>query len=50
MWNHFIESCVEPGSWDINAYPNFKRWHEEMLARDSVKEVLKERDETMKGN
>ena len=47
MWNFFIENCVEPGSWDIGAYPNFKRWHEEMMARESVKMSLKQREEAM---
>lgn len=47
MWNFFADWCVEPGSWDISAYPNFKRWHEEMMARDSVKETLKDREAAM---
>ena len=47
MWNTFIPMCLEPGTWDISAYPNFKRWHEEMLERDSVKTALKERDSEM---
>ncbi|KAI0537508.1 glutathione S-transferase [Xylaria digitata] len=43
-WDHFVDWCVAPNSWDINAYPNFKRWHEEMMARPSVVEALEERD------
>ncbi|KAF3010111.1 hypothetical protein E8E14_000462 [Neopestalotiopsis sp. 37M] len=46
-WNHFIDWVVEPGSWDINAYPNFKRWHEELEARPSVIETFKDRDAAM---
>jgi glutathione S-transferase len=47
MWNHFISSTVEPGTWKIEEYPNFKRWHEEMAERESVKASLKEREDTM---
>jgi glutathione S-transferase len=48
-WDHFIDRCLTPNTWDINTYPNFKRWHEEMMARPSVVAVFKERDEAMGG-
>ncbi|KAI0472502.1 glutathione S-transferase [Xylaria cf. heliscus] len=46
-WDHFVDWCVAPNTWDINAYPNFKRWHEEMMARPSVVEAFKDRDSAM---
>ena len=42
MWNaqisFILKDAKEP--WDAAKYPNFARWQESMLARDSVKHVL----------
>lgn len=42
MWNLNIEYVLKdrPDGWNIADYPNFKRWHEAILARDSLKKVL----------
>ena len=42
MWNSQIPNLLKDAKepWDINKYPNFKRWMEAMQARDSVKHVL----------
>lgn len=42
MWNVNIEYVLKdrPDGWNIADYPNFKRWHEAILARDSLKKVL----------
>jgi hypothetical protein len=29
-----------PTVWDIGEFPNFKRWHEAMLDRKSVREAV----------
>lgn len=42
MWNthigHILKDAKDP--WDPTKYPNFTRWQDAMLARDSVKHVL----------
>ena len=42
MWNaqiaFILKDAKEP--WDAAKYPNFARWQEAMLARESVKHVL----------
>jgi glutathione S-transferase len=42
MWNTNIAYVMNgrPEGWDIEQFPNFKKWQEAMLARDSVKKVL----------
>lgn len=42
MWNSQIAYVMKdrPEGWDIADYPNFKNWHEAMLAKDSVKKVM----------
>lgn len=45
MWNTNIEHVLKdrpegPERWDIAKYPNFKRWQEEILGRESLKRVL----------
>lgn len=45
MWNCMIDFFMKdrkehPDAWDITEFPNFKRWQEAMLARDSLKKVM----------
>lgn len=42
MWDLNIDFVLKdrPEGWNIADYPNFKRWHEAILARDSLKTVL----------
>ena len=41
MWNMMMQNWIEDFSSDD--YPNFKSWHESMLVRPSVKNVLEEK-------
>lgn len=42
MWNPQVPFILKEAKdpWDPAKYPNFKRWQEAMLARDSVKYVM----------
>ncbi|KAK0515202.1 hypothetical protein JMJ35_002581 [Cladonia borealis] len=40
MWNAQIDSIMKGHDWNIAEYPNFRRWQETMLARDSLKKVM----------
>ena len=40
MWNTQIDFPLKGHGWNIAVYPNFKRWQEAMLARDSLKKVM----------
>ena len=40
MWNAQIGSIMKGRDWNIAEYPNFRRWQEAMLARDSLKKVM----------
>lgn len=42
MWNAQVAFILKDAKdpWDPAKYPNFKRWQEAMLERDSVKHVL----------
>lgn len=45
MWNtnidHVLKDRPEGAErWDIEKYPNFKKWQEKMLGRESLKKVL----------
>ena len=42
MWNNSIAAILKDAkdAWDPAQYPNFTRWQNAMLARDSVKHVL----------
>ena len=42
MWNNSIAMIMKagPGEWDVESYPNFKRWQEAMMGRDSLKKVM----------
>ena len=40
MWNFQIDFIMQGHGWNIADYPNFKRWQEAMLARDSLKKVV----------
>lgn len=40
MWNSQIDFIMQGHDWKMANYPNFKRWHEAMLARDSLKMVM----------
>lgn len=39
-WNTQIDFIMMGYGWNIAEYPNFKRWQEVMLARDSLKKVM----------
>jgi glutathione S-transferase len=41
-WNNSIDYALKggPTAWDINEFPNFKRWQEAMLDWDSVKKAV----------
>ena len=43
MWNMNIPFLMKdrPGDWDVEQYPNFKRWQEAMLGRESLGTVMK---------
>ena len=47
MWNTSIDYIMSTGpvEWNSSEYPNFKRWQEAMLARESVKKVVSVRQE-----
>ena len=40
MWNTQIDLIMNGHDWNIAVYPNFRRWQEAMLARDSLKKVM----------
>lgn len=40
MWNSQLDLIMQGHGWDIADYPNFKRWQEAMLERDSLKKVM----------
>lgn len=40
MWNSQLDFIMQGHGWDIADYPNFKRWQEAMLERDSLKKVM----------
>lgn len=40
MWNSQIDFIMQGHDWRMADYPNFKRWQEAMLARDSLKRVM----------
>ena len=40
MWNAQLDYIMQGHGWNIADYPNFKRWQEAMLARDSLKKVM----------
>lgn len=42
MWNVSIDYALQGGpvAWDINEYPEFKRWMDTMKGRPSVGKVL----------
>ena len=40
MWNAQIDFNMKGYGWEIAENPNFKRWQEAMLARDSLKKVM----------
>ena len=42
MWNVQIGYILKDAKdgWDDTKYPHFKRWHEAMMARDSMKHVM----------
>ncbi len=40
MWNAQIDFIMKGHGWNIAEYPNFKRWQEAMLERDSLKRVM----------
>jgi hypothetical protein len=41
IWSRSIDYALKGGSmvWDINEFPNFKRWQEAMLNRGSIKKA-----------
>ena len=40
MWNAQLDYIMQGHGWNIADYPNFKRWQEAMLARDSLKKAM----------
>ena len=40
MWNSQLDFIMQGHGWNIADYPNFKKWQEAMLARDSLKKVM----------
>ena len=40
MWNAQIEFIMQGQGWNVADYPNFRRWQEAMLARDSLKKAM----------
>ena len=40
MWNSNVPFFMKDHGWNADEYPNFKRWQEAMMARDSLKKVM----------
>lgn len=40
MWNTQIEFIMQGHGWEGGLYPNFQRWQEAMLGRESCKRVM----------
>ena len=40
MWNSQIDFIMQGHGWNAADYPNFKKWQDAMLARDSLKKVM----------
>lgn len=40
MWNAQIDFVMKDHAWNAAEYPDFKRWQEAMMARDSLKKVM----------
>lgn len=40
MWNAQIDFVMKDHAWNAAEYPDFQRWQEAMMARDSLKKVM----------
>lgn len=51
MWNNNIGMIFGGRSpdWTVDDYPNFKKWHDSMASRESVKKALAARDKALAG-